>query len=209
MTLSHPFRIDSLFLVAGLSASAVLHGSLLFSPQRLTVPQDHAVQPSDFSLEISLIETSSGQPMPPRENVMTTRETSAETTSPTEESPSLPTPITHQISPKHIPATATTHISHTPASSTVLARPDTSQNSPPLYPEHARKKGWSGSVLLRALISTHGTVESVSLLQGSGYDLLDQAATTAVKQWRFFPKRVDGEPVSSVVEVPVKFSLKR
>lgn len=209
MTLSPPFRIDSFFLLVGLLASAALHASFLFSPQRLTVPQDHAVQPSDFSLEISLPETSAGQPVSMAKQVMTTTETSPETTAPTQNSSSLPSPISPEISPRLIPTPTPTHVSHTPASSTVLARPDITHNSPPLYPEYARKKGWSGSVLLRAQISGHGAVESVTLIQGSGYDLLDQAATTAVRQWRFFPMRVGGQPTSSVVEVPVKFSLKR
>ena len=209
MTLSHPFRTDSFFLLAGLSASAVLHASLLFSPQRFSVPQDHAVQPSDFSLEISLIEPSAGQPVSISDSVMNTDETSSEATSPTSESSSVPTPITPEISPRFTPTPAPTHMSSTPASSTVLARPDVSHNSPPLYPEQARKKGWSGSVLLRVQISSHGAVESVNLIQGSGHGLLDQAATAAVRQWRFFPKMVDGQPTSSVVEVPVKFSLKR
>ncbi|NCW28299.1 MAG: energy transducer TonB [Verrucomicrobia bacterium] len=63
-------------------------------------------------------------------------------------------------------------------------------------------------MLLRANISIQGAVESITLVQGSGHTILDQAATAAVRQWRFFPKRVDGQPSPSVVEIPVKFSLK-
>lgn len=207
MNLCAPFRIDSFFLLAGLSASAALHASLLLFPQHLTVPEEFAVQPSDFSLEMSLVETSAGQPVSANEKVMTSTEPSPETTSPSQDS-YVPAPLTPEISPRLTPTPAPTHTSTTPASSTVLARPDASHNSPPLYPEHARKKGWDGTVLLRANISIQGAVESITLVQGSGHTILDQAATAAVRQWRFFPKRVDGQPSPSVVEIPVKFSLK-
>ena len=208
MTLSPPFRIDSFFLLAGLTASAALHAGLFLSPRGLTVPKEFAVQPSDFSLEMSLIETSAGQPLAASEKVITTAETSPETTPLSQDSSSVPAPITPEIPPRLTPTAAPAHVSATPASSTVLARPDASHNSPPLYPEQARKKGWEGTVLLRANISAQGAVESITLVQGSGHGLLDQAATTAVRQWRFFPKRVAGQPTPSVVEIPVKFSLK-
>ncbi|HCP06472.1 MAG TPA: energy transducer TonB, partial [Verrucomicrobiales bacterium] len=94
------------------------------------------------------------------------------------------------------------------ASSTILARPNPSQNSAPTYPDLARKKGWTGSVLLRAQISAQGIVESLTILKSSGYEILDQSATRAVRQWRFYPQEVGGAPTSSTVEIPVKFSLK-
>lgn len=97
-----------------------------------------------------------------------------------------------------------------PASRTiVLARPDYASNPPPRYPEMARRKGWEGVVIVRARVNAGGRVSSVSVHRGSRYGVLDQAALSAVKSWRFRPGTAGGEPVESVVEVPVTFSLRR
>jgi len=42
----------------------------------------------------------------------------------------------------------------------------------------------------------------------AGFALLDREALRAVATWRFLPKLVDGAPVVSTLEVPVRFELK-
>ena len=208
MTLSHPVRTETLFLLTGLLASAALHSALFFSRTPTTTLQQFAVQPSDFSVEITMIETSSGQPETVQEPVLSTplptSETINPTTAPSSLAPALPTP---DPSPRLIPTPQ--KLPPSQASSTVLARPNPSQNSAPNYPDVARKKGWQGCSLLRAQISAQGIVESLTLLQSSGYDVLDQAASTAVRRWRFHPQQINGQATPSIVEIPVKFSLKR
>lgn len=81
------------------------------------------------------------------------------------------------------------------------------QGSRPAYPQAARKARWEGSVVVRLLIDTNGSVASVTVRQGSGYDVLDQAAVQAVKNWRFSPAKEQGVPVTSFYDARVRFSL--
>ena len=210
MTLFYPAPSDKLFLLLGFTASMALHATLFFSRPSITTTQDFAVQPSDFSVEITMIETSAGQPETVQEPVLATPLPTSDTadTAPTPYSlaPTLPTP---DPSPRLLPTPSTSQLPPAPASSTVLARPNPSKNSAPIYPDVARKKGWEGSVLLRAQISAQGTVERITLLQSSGCEILDQSATTAVRKWHFHPQTIQGQPTPSTVEIPVKFTLKR
>lgn len=209
MTLSHSIPSDKLFLLIGLTASVALHASLFLSRPSITTSHEFAIQPSDFSVEITLIETSAGQPEVVPDPILTTPTPTPESipkTPPTAPLPnSLPTPT---LAPRLTPTPPTPNLPPSTASSTILARPNPSQNSAPTYPDLARKKGWTGSVLLRAQISAQGTVDSLTLLKSSGHEILDQSATRAVRQWRFYPQEVGGTPTSSTVEIPVKFSLK-
>lgn len=91
----------------------------------------------------------------------------------------------------------------------VEARPDTSFNPPPHYPEFARRNGWEGSVMIRVRVSPEGRVISASVARPSRYAVLDKAAERAVKNWRFRPRTVGGIAVEAVIEVPVNFSLRR
>lgn len=78
----------------------------------------------------------------------------------------------------------------------------------PPYPPEALRNKWTGVVLLRLGISETGEVVSVSLVQSSGYDLLDQAAIKGMKAWRFSPAQTtSGGAIASAVEVPVRFRL--
>jgi protein TonB len=187
-----------------------LHATLFFSRPSIVTTQDFAVQPSDFSVEITMIETSAGQPETVQEPVLATPLPTSDTvdTAPTPSSlaPTLPTP---DPSPRLLPTSSPSQLPPSYASSTVLARPNPSQNSAPIYPDVARKKGWEGSVLLRAQITAQGHVESLTLLKSSGFEVLDQSATTAVRNWRFHPQQINKQPTPSTVEIPVKFSLKR
>ena len=209
MTLSFPAPSDKLFLLLGLTASVALHASLFLARPSITPSREFAVQPSDFSVEITLIETSAGQPEVVPDPILTTPTPTPESVSETPPTASLPNSLpTPTLAPRLTPTPPTPNLPPSTASSTILARPNPSQNSAPTYPDLARKKGWTGSVLLRAQISAQGTVESLTILKSSGYEILDQSATRAVRQWRFYPQEVGGAPTSSTVEIPVKFSLK-
>lgn len=78
---------------------------------------------------------------------------------------------------------------------------------PPTYPEMARRRGEQGRVLLRVHVDVSGSPVTVSVAATSGYRLLDDAARSAVLQWRFVPAEQAGRPVPAVAEVPVQFQL--
>ena len=77
----------------------------------------------------------------------------------------------------------------------------------PLYPRQARRKGWHGRVILRLKILPNGNVESTTIQQSSGHQLLDDSAIKAAAQWTFQPARNGGFPVSSTVNIPIQFDL--
>jgi len=79
----------------------------------------------------------------------------------------------------------------------------------PLYPRRAREQGWHGRVILRLNISDHGSVESATIHQSSGYQLLDDNAINAATQWTFHPAKNGGFPVASTVNIPIQFDLRQ
>jgi TonB family protein len=78
----------------------------------------------------------------------------------------------------------------------------------PEYPEDARKAGVSGRVLLEVLVKQDGTPGDITVKEGiAGYPSLDEAAVTAVRQWKFKPATKDGKPAETTVAIPVMFRL--
>ncbi len=75
----------------------------------------------------------------------------------------------------------------------------------PTYPPLARTARVQGSVLLAAVIGKDGTVQNLHVI--SGHPLLTQAALEAVKQWRYKPYILNGEPVEVDTQVTVNFTL--
>ena len=75
----------------------------------------------------------------------------------------------------------------------------------PIYPPLARQTRISGTVKLHAIIAKNGAVESLQVV--SGHPLLVQSALDAVRQWRYQPTLLNGEPVEVDTEIDVIFSL--
>lgn len=64
----------------------------------------------------------------------------------------------------------------------------------PVYPEVARRWGYEGLVVVEIFVSADGEVEKVSLLESSGYEVLDQTVLRTVgRKWAFHPP---GRPLS-------------
>ena len=63
----------------------------------------------------------------------------------------------------------------------------------PEYPALARQVHVQGLVVLRAIISRNGAIENLQAL--SGHPLLIPSAINAVRQWRYRPYVLNGEPV--------------
>jgi len=75
----------------------------------------------------------------------------------------------------------------------------------PNYPPLAKQARIQGHVLLQAEISKEGTIQNLQLI--SGHPMLAPAAIEAVKQWRYKPYLLNGEPVAVDTQVDVIFSL--
>jgi protein TonB len=77
----------------------------------------------------------------------------------------------------------------------------------PSYPPLARQARIQGTVVLFAVISRAGTIENLKLI--SGHPMLAPAALDAVRQWRYRPYVLNGEPVEVDTQVTVNFVLSR
>ena len=177
------------------AASLLLHALVLwkFSPPPLSLPTA-ALQP----LEITLLSTPGPAPRTPPA--------------------AAPRTVSREPPPSHSPAAAAT--SETPAATAtqrervqdhvqVAARFDAASldNPRPVYPLAARRRGLQGSALLMAHIRADGGCSEVRLARSSGHALLDTAAISAVRQWRFLPARRGATPVDSWVTIPITFRL--
>jgi protein TonB len=76
---------------------------------------------------------------------------------------------------------------------------------PPAYPPLARQARIQGTVILQATISKEGSIENLQLI--SGHPMLAPAAIEAVKQWKYKPYLLNGEPVEVETQVQVNFTL--
>jgi TonB family protein len=75
----------------------------------------------------------------------------------------------------------------------------------PVYPPLARQARIQGAVILGVIISKTGDVENLQLI--SGHPMLAPAAIEAVKQWKYKPYLLNGEPVEVETQVQVNFRL--
>jgi len=75
----------------------------------------------------------------------------------------------------------------------------------PTYPPLARQARIQGSVILQALIGKDGTIQNLHVV--SGHPMLTNAALEAVKEWRYKPYFLNGEPVEVETTINVNFTL--
>ena len=89
-----------------------------------------------------------------------------------------------------------------------LVKPPIALHTPqPAYPEIARRVRVEGVVHLEAIIATNGTVQGLRLIQG--HPFLVAAAMAAVREWRYTPPTLNGDPVEMVMYVDVVFRMNR
>jgi len=77
----------------------------------------------------------------------------------------------------------------------------------PRYPDLAIQIGLGGVVVVEAEVDTAGHVTTARVL--SGHKLLNDAALEAVRQWRYRPLLLGGEPTAFILTVNVEFQLHR
>jgi TonB family protein len=78
---------------------------------------------------------------------------------------------------------------------------------PPVYPAELKQQGIAGTVILRAVISTTGETLNPVVLNTTVNPGLAQAALDAVRQWRYQPTLLNGQPVEIVTNIEVTFEL--
>lgn len=110
-------------------------------------------------------------------------------------------PLIVMRSPGNTPAPEEPQTHDTPPTVEFLA----GVNRPPAYPMLARRLGYQGTALLELEVLADGTTGAVQILESTGFKILDDAAVSAAKTWRFTPPQ-RSSPVRVVV--PVVFKLR-
>lgn len=77
----------------------------------------------------------------------------------------------------------------------------------PTYPPASRRAGEQGTVRLKVLVDTNGRASNVAVTQSSGFPKLDQAATEAVRKWRFVAATDGTNKIQAYTQVAVTFKL--
>jgi len=75
----------------------------------------------------------------------------------------------------------------------------------PVYPTLARAARVQGEVVLSAIIDSNGQITNLQLV--SGHPMLVPAALAAVREWRYKPYLLNGQPVEVETTITVIFSL--
>jgi TonB family protein len=75
---------------------------------------------------------------------------------------------------------------------------------PPIYPEHAKRIGLAGTIVIHATINKEGHIADEHVISGSSE--LQQAALDAVKQWIFKPYLLNNEPIEIETDIKVTFN---
>jgi TonB family protein len=80
------------------------------------------------------------------------------------------------------------------------------QRVPPIYPPSARAAHISGTVVIQAVVGKDGTIHDAKVVS-SPDDSLSQAALDAVRQWRYQPYLLNGEPAAVMTTINLEFTL--
>ena len=76
----------------------------------------------------------------------------------------------------------------------------------PDYSDAARKAKYQGSVILWLVVGADGRAHNLRVARSLGMGL-DEQALEAVRQWRFQPATLNGQPVAVEINVEVSFRL--
>jgi protein TonB len=86
-----------------------------------------------------------------------------------------------------------------------LVAPKPIKKVSPEYPELARTARLGAIIIMEAQVDTRGQVKTVNVLRG--HPLFDEAAVAALKQWRYRPLLLNGEPTEFILTVTITFNL--
>jgi protein TonB len=79
---------------------------------------------------------------------------------------------------------------------------------PPQWPGTIEANQLSGEVVVLVLLESDGREHSVRIAKSSGDMPIDQAASWAASQWTYVPAMLDGQPVRSVLRLPIAYGKK-
>jgi TonB family protein len=87
------------------------------------------------------------------------------------------------------------------------AMAQTSSTVEPIYPPEAKQKGVEGEVVFEVTINEQGEVSDVQVLSGNA--MLVSAAYEGVRQWRYTPVLLNGDPIRARATVTIRFELEK
>jgi len=91
--------------------------------------------------------------------------------------------------------------------SKVDAKPVPLFRTKPVYPSGAMSKNITGRVRFKMLVDQDGMVKTVEILEADPEGVFEEATTNAVRQWRFQPAKVKGNPVACWCRSSIKYDL--
>jgi TonB family protein len=118
------------------------------------------------------------------------------------------TAMSKQIADAHGPSPTAADILGTPDTNGIYrvggGVPPPQRADTPRYPEEAKAAGIEGVVLAEVVVSEQGVVTDAKIVRS--IPMLDEAALETVRQWRFRPAVVNGQPVPARMVVTVMFA---
>lgn len=78
----------------------------------------------------------------------------------------------------------------------------------PTYPWRAKRMGVEGWVKLEVIVATDGSVSEINIIEGKPSGIFNEAASKAMRQWRFKPAFVNGQAVEQRAIQLMEFRLK-
>jgi periplasmic protein TonB len=183
---------------ANSGSSAVL--STAVAPSQPSTPAKHAAP----SVTPNLFGTLNAHPVPSQ---------SAPSQVAAAPSVAMPTPpasdggaLGGSTSPASVLPSSAVNSQHSLAAGTAqVSQPRLISSVQPAYPAVAAQMHTQGDVVIRAQIDAKGKVAGMTVV--SGPTLLQQAALNALRQWKYQPSKLDGQPVPGEVMVTIRFRL--
>jgi peptide/nickel transport system substrate-binding protein len=93
-----------------------------------------------------------------------------------------------------------------PPKPSVITRAEAVRRIQPKYPAAALEFAASGTIVVRVLVGTDGSVKDATIIKSFGNPACEQAALTAARQWGFNPATKDGIPFEQRVSIPFTFA---
>jgi TonB family protein len=79
----------------------------------------------------------------------------------------------------------------------------------PDYPDSAERKGTEGYVDMQFIATASGEVKDVIVVNAQPQGVFDDAATRALKRWKFKPPQVDGAPHDQLMAIRMRFAIQK
>ncbi len=77
----------------------------------------------------------------------------------------------------------------------------------PVYPEIARRNGWEGTVIVKALVDIDGSVIETEVVYSEGHEIFQKSAEETFKKAKFKPAMRFGKPIKAWVVRRFDFKL--